>query len=240
MDASHPAAVEEGALESVKGQVDRLLSIQGTRTVDGFHKGWATSCGSTAAWSAAKRASNTPLDGSASCATSSWRDVKVTGVNEDFNQTLERAGRVAGFLEMGELMCIDALHRRRSCGGHFRASRRPRTARPCARDDEFLYVAAWGVHRRRAGTRPAQGTARLRVHRTEAEELQVNITLRVWRQQNAQAEGRMVTYQVQDVSEDMSFLEMLDLLNERLTVEGEDPSHSTTTAVRASVAPAVS
>lgn len=51
----------------------------------------------------------------------------------------------------------------------------------------------------------------------------MNITLRVWRQQNAQAEGRMVTYQVQDVSEDMSFLEMLDLLNERLTVEGEEP-----------------
>ncbi len=51
----------------------------------------------------------------------------------------------------------------------------------------------------------------------------MNITLRVWRQQNAQAEGRMVTYQVQDVSEDMSFLEMLDLLNEDLTVKGEEP-----------------
>jgi succinate dehydrogenase/fumarate reductase flavoprotein subunit len=50
-----------------------------------------------------------------------WSDVRITGVNEELNQTLERAGRVADFLELGELMCIDALHRRESCGGHFRA-----------------------------------------------------------------------------------------------------------------------
>jgi len=69
--------------------------------------------------------------------------VKVTGVNEDFNQTLERAGRVADFLEMGELMCIDALHRRESCGGHFRAESQTEDGEALRHDDEFLYVAAW-------------------------------------------------------------------------------------------------
>ena len=69
--------------------------------------------------------------------------VKVTGVNEDFNQTLERAGRVADFLELGELMCVDALHRRESCGGHFRAESQTEDGEALRHDDEFLYVAAW-------------------------------------------------------------------------------------------------
>lgn len=72
-----------------------------------------------------------------------WRDVKVTGVNEDFNQALERAGRVADFFELGELMCIDALHRRESCGGHFRAESQTPDGEALRHDDEFLYVGAW-------------------------------------------------------------------------------------------------
>ena len=72
-----------------------------------------------------------------------WSNVKVTGVNEDFNQTLERAGRVADFLELGELMCVDALHRRESCGGHFRAESQTEDGEALRHDDEFLYVAAW-------------------------------------------------------------------------------------------------
>ena len=72
-----------------------------------------------------------------------WRDVKVTGENEALNQTLERAGRVADFLELGELMCIDALHRRESCGGHFRAESQTPDGEALRNDDEFLYVGAW-------------------------------------------------------------------------------------------------
>ena len=64
-------------------------------------------------------------------------------MNEDFNQTLERAGRVADFLELGELMCVDALHRRESCGGHFRAESQTEDGEALRHDDEFLYVAAW-------------------------------------------------------------------------------------------------
>ena len=72
-----------------------------------------------------------------------WTNVKVTGVNEDFNQTLERAGRVADFLELGELMCIDALHRAESCGGHFRAESQTEDGEALRHDDQFLYVGAW-------------------------------------------------------------------------------------------------
>jgi succinate dehydrogenase / fumarate reductase flavoprotein subunit len=72
-----------------------------------------------------------------------YKNVKVTGVNEELNQTLERAGRVADFFELGELMCIDALHRRESCGGHFRAESQTEDGEALRHDDEFAYVAAW-------------------------------------------------------------------------------------------------
>lgn len=72
-----------------------------------------------------------------------WRNVRVTGQNEEFNQALERAGRVADFLELGELMCIDALHRRESCGGHFRAESQTEDGEALRDDDQYLYVAAW-------------------------------------------------------------------------------------------------
>src|SRR5699024_4571783 len=79
------------------------------------------------------------------------------------------------------------------------------------------------VRRRGRQTCPAQGRPGVPEHPDEAAELQVNITLRVWRQPDSDAAGKMHTYQVSDVSEDMSFLEMLDVLNEQLTVDGEDP-----------------
>ena len=72
-----------------------------------------------------------------------WSNVKVTGVNEELNQTLERAGRVADFFELGELMCIDALNRRESCGGHFRAESQTEDGEALRHDDEFAYVSAW-------------------------------------------------------------------------------------------------
>src|SRR5690606_20737966 len=71
-----------------------------------------------------------------------YREVKITGTGEGFNQALERAGRVADFFELGELMCLDALHREESCGGHFREEHQEDGE--AARDDEnFAYVAAW-------------------------------------------------------------------------------------------------
>jgi succinate dehydrogenase / fumarate reductase flavoprotein subunit len=72
-----------------------------------------------------------------------WRNVRVLGSADSLNQSLEKAGRVADFLELGELMCIDALHRRESCGGHFRAESQTEDGEALRHDDEFAYVAAW-------------------------------------------------------------------------------------------------
>jgi succinate dehydrogenase / fumarate reductase flavoprotein subunit len=72
-----------------------------------------------------------------------WEDVKVTGDGDDFNQTLERAGRVADFFELAELMCRDALHREESAGGHFREEHQTAEGEARRNDEEFSYVAAW-------------------------------------------------------------------------------------------------
>jgi succinate dehydrogenase / fumarate reductase flavoprotein subunit len=72
-----------------------------------------------------------------------WQDVKVLGDNEGMNQGLEHAGRVADFLELGELMCRDALHREESCGGHFREEHQTEEGEAKRNDDQFSYVAAW-------------------------------------------------------------------------------------------------
>ncbi len=72
-----------------------------------------------------------------------YRNVKVLGTSESLNQSLEKAGRVADFFELGELMCVDALNRRESCGGHFRAESQTEDGEALRHDDEFAYVAAW-------------------------------------------------------------------------------------------------
>jgi succinate dehydrogenase / fumarate reductase flavoprotein subunit len=72
-----------------------------------------------------------------------WKEVNVLGESGELNQTLERAGRVADFLELGELMCIDALHRAESCGGHFREEHQTAEGEALRNDAEFSYAAAW-------------------------------------------------------------------------------------------------
>lgn len=141
IDATHPAAVE--ALDSARGRIEKLLSINGTRTVDSIHKElghimWEY-CGMER-WEDGLRLA---IEKIRALREEFWTNVKVTGVNEDFNQALERAGRLADFLELGELMCIDALHRRESCGGHFRGESQTEEGEALRHDDEFLYVAAW-------------------------------------------------------------------------------------------------
>ena len=72
-----------------------------------------------------------------------WRNVKVIGENEELNMTLEKAGRVADFLELGELMIDDALHRNESCGGHFREEYQTEDGEAQRDDENYAYVAAW-------------------------------------------------------------------------------------------------
>jgi succinate dehydrogenase / fumarate reductase flavoprotein subunit len=75
-----------------------------------------------------------------------WKDVRVPGTEDTLNQSLEKAGRVADFLEFSELMCVDALHREESCGGHFREEHQTDEGEAKRNDDEFSYVAAWEHH----------------------------------------------------------------------------------------------
>src|ERR1051326_3264931 len=72
-----------------------------------------------------------------------WSDVKVPGENEEFNQSLEKAGRVADFFELAKLLCTDSLHRSESCGGHFREESQTPDGEAQRDDDQFSYAAAW-------------------------------------------------------------------------------------------------
>lgn len=141
IDENHPAVVE--AVGEARGRIEKLLSIQGDRSVDSYHKElglimWEY-CGMERTEAGLIKAIGLIRE----LKQEFWSNVRVTGVNEDFNQALERAGRVADFFELGELMCIDALHRRESCGGHFRAESQTEDGEALRHDDEYLYVAAW-------------------------------------------------------------------------------------------------
>jgi succinate dehydrogenase / fumarate reductase flavoprotein subunit len=138
---THPAVVE--AVNSVKERINRLLSIQGSRTVDSFHKELGQIMWEYCGMERTEEGLKYAIGKIRELREEFWSDVKVTGVNEDFNQTLERAGRVADFLELGELMCVDALVRRESCGGHFRAESQTEDGEALRHDDEFLHVSAW-------------------------------------------------------------------------------------------------
>jgi succinate dehydrogenase / fumarate reductase, flavoprotein subunit len=127
----------------VREQVDRLLSIRGKRTVDSFHKElgkvlWEK-CG-MARSAAGLRAAIAEIP---RLRAEFWSDVNVLGDGESLNQSLEKAGRVADFLELGELICRDALHREESCGGHFREEHQTPEGEALRDDERFRYVAAW-------------------------------------------------------------------------------------------------
>ncbi|MBM7493662.1 succinate dehydrogenase / fumarate reductase flavoprotein subunit [Micromonospora luteifusca] len=141
VDASHPAAVE--ARTDVEERVQRLLAINGDRTVDSFHRElgqimWEH-CGMERSEAGLRKA----IDEIRALRESFWERVKVSGTGEELNQSLEKAGRVADFFELAELMCIDALHREESCGGHFRAEHQTPDGEAQRDDDRFAYVAAW-------------------------------------------------------------------------------------------------
>ena len=141
VDESHPDAA--AARQAVEDRINKLLSINGTRTVDSFHRElgkilWEY-CGMERNEEGLKKAIGLIRE----LRDEFWTNVKVTGENEELNQTLERAGRVADFFELGELMCIDALHRRESCGGHFRSESQTEDHEALRDDENFAYVAAW-------------------------------------------------------------------------------------------------
>ncbi|TNY35153.1 fumarate reductase/succinate dehydrogenase flavoprotein subunit [Thermomonospora catenispora] len=138
-----PAEAVAEAESRVQAQIDKLLSIDGDRTVDSFHRElghimWEY-CGMERTEEGLRKA----LQLIPALREEFWRRVKVPGSADDLNQSLEKAGRVADFLELAELMCIDALHRTESCGGHFRAESQDADGEAKRDDANFSYVAAW-------------------------------------------------------------------------------------------------
>jgi len=139
--------ISRGEFKQAEGEVadkiKKLLSIKGKTTVDEFHRKLGAllweKCGMARNEAGLKEA----LKQIPEIREQFWKDVCVLGSGEEFNQALERAGRVADFLEFGELMCLDALERKESCGGHFREEYQTPEGEALRRDDLFSYVAAW-------------------------------------------------------------------------------------------------
>jgi succinate dehydrogenase / fumarate reductase flavoprotein subunit len=141
IDADHPEV--RATQNEVNGRIETLLSINGDRTVDSFHRElghimWEH-CGMERSDEGLRKA----LDRIPELRREFWSTVKVPGTGAQLNQSLERAGRVADFLELGELMCLDALHRTESCGGHFRAESQTPDGEAARDDENFSYAAAW-------------------------------------------------------------------------------------------------
>ncbi len=136
----HPAFA--AAVADARDRVARLLAINGTRTVDSFHRELGKIMWDYCGMARTAEGLRTALERIPKLREEFWRDVKVGGSGEELNQSLERAGRVADFLEFAELMCIDALAREESCGGHFRVEYQDE-GEARRNDAEYAYVAAW-------------------------------------------------------------------------------------------------
>ncbi|MSO36746.1 MAG: fumarate reductase/succinate dehydrogenase flavoprotein subunit [Acidimicrobiia bacterium] len=128
---------------NVDAQVHRLLSVKGTKTVDHFHRELGKIMWDHCGMARSAESLDEALTSIPALRDEFWSDVRVLGENESFNQSLERAGRVADFLEFGELLVRDARHREESCGGHFRVEHQTEEGEALRNDDDFAYVGAW-------------------------------------------------------------------------------------------------
>jgi succinate dehydrogenase / fumarate reductase flavoprotein subunit len=138
----HPEFV--AARQEVEDRLRRLLAADGSRTVDWFHRELGKIMIEHCGMERSKAGLEQALADIPPLREEFHRDVKVLGDGESMNQSLEKAGRVVDFFELGELMCRDALYREESCGGHFRAEHQTEEGEALRNDEEFAHVAAWG------------------------------------------------------------------------------------------------
>jgi succinate dehydrogenase / fumarate reductase flavoprotein subunit len=137
----HPAVVD--AITEVKSRLQSLLDTHGNRTVTSFHRELGEIMWNYCGMARDKRGLEIALQRIPELREEFWRNVNVPGSADSVNVALEHAGRVVDFLELGELMCKDALHREESCGGHFRTEHQTPDGEAMRNDDDFTYVAAW-------------------------------------------------------------------------------------------------
>ncbi|MER5323107.1 fumarate reductase/succinate dehydrogenase flavoprotein subunit [Streptosporangium roseum] len=135
-------AVAEAEI-AVREKINRLLSNNGDRTADSYHRELGKLMWDYCGMERTEESLRKALERIPELREEFWKNVKVSGEADELNQALERAGRVADFFDLAELMCIDALHRTESCGGHFRAESQDADGEALRDDDNFAYVAAW-------------------------------------------------------------------------------------------------
>jgi succinate dehydrogenase / fumarate reductase, flavoprotein subunit len=137
----HPAFAEAEA--HVKTMIEKLFAIKGTKSVDNFHKRLGKIIWDKCGMSRSEKGLKEAIEDVKALRAEFWRDVRVPGSADEFNPELEKAIRVSDFLELGELMCIDALDRNESCGGHFREEYQTPEGEAKRDDENYSYVSAW-------------------------------------------------------------------------------------------------
>ena len=140
-DASHPAFAQ--AVADVKTRVQALIDIKGSRPVDDFHRRLGLLMWDFCGMARSKEGLTGAIESIQKLRAEFWSDLKLLGGSGGINMELERAGRVADFLEFGELMCLDALVRDESCGGHFRTEHQTPEGEALRNDQDFAFVSAW-------------------------------------------------------------------------------------------------
>ena len=133
----------EEAEQQVRQQLERLVNNNGTKSVDHFHKRLGKIMWDKVGMARNAEGLSQAIQEIKALREEFWREVRVPGQLEEMNTELEKAGRVADFLELGELFAKDALHRNESCGGHFREEYQTEEGEALRDDENFMYVAAW-------------------------------------------------------------------------------------------------
>lgn len=137
----HPAFIE--AEKNVKERIDTLMNIKGTKTVESFHKRLGKIMWDKCGMARNEKGLQKAITEIQLLKKEFWSDVKIPGGINEMNPELDKAGRVADFIELGELMCKDALARKESCGGHFREESQTEDGEALRDDENYMYVSAW-------------------------------------------------------------------------------------------------
>jgi len=130
-------------VEEVKERTNQLLAVNGTRSVDSYHRELGLIMWDECGMARTKAGLEKAIAQIAELRADFWKNVRVLGSGETMNQSLEKAGRLADFLEFGELMCRDALNREESCGGHFRTEYQTEEGEALRNDDDYSFVSCW-------------------------------------------------------------------------------------------------
>ncbi len=141
ISTDHEAFAE--AENAVRTKIDRLLNVKGTRSADDFHRDLGKIMWQYCGMARSEEGLKTALEEIPRLRAEFWENVMVPGDSENLNMALENAGRVADFLEFGELMCRDALERAESCGGHFRLESQTEEGEAKRNDDDYCHAAVW-------------------------------------------------------------------------------------------------